>query len=96
MFSFCNNIIAQATVTCNDVYLQDKLLYKVSNDSLYTGIYEKRRRNGHLVYEEHFKNEIIISAIEYYNGKLKMISESVVYNPEKPFKRLQEFQFNLK
>lgn len=96
LFSFCNIVIAQNNVSCNEVYIQDKMLHKISNDSLYTGIYERRRHNGHLVYEEHFKNGIIISALEYYNGKVKIVSDSVIYNPKKPFKRLQEYRFNLK
>ena len=81
-------------MSCDDVYLEGELLYKLSDRTLYTGKYERKRWNGHLVYEEHFKNGIIVSAVEYFNGKQKRVADSIVYNPEKPFIRLEEYRYN--
>jgi len=86
----------QETVTDNDIYIENDLIYRFSNDSLFTGKYERKRKNGHLVYDEDFEKGIIKSAKYYYNGKRKIVSDSVIYNPIKPFEYKEIYRFNLK
>jgi antitoxin component YwqK of YwqJK toxin-antitoxin module len=71
------------------------LIFKASNDSLFTGICERRRKNGHLVFAEYFENGVILSAKYYFNGKQKIMSDSVIYNPNKPYKYKELYRFNL-
>ncbi|MDN3492687.1 hypothetical protein [Winogradskyella bathintestinalis] len=90
------DLSAQETLNFDDLYIHNDLIYKVSNDSLFSGICEKRRKNGHLVMEESFKNGIILSAKYYYNGKRKIMSDSVIYNFTKPYEYKALYRFNMK
>lgn len=86
---------AQEVADFNDIYVENDLLYKVSNDSLFTGICERRRKNGHLVVQETVDKGVILTAKHYYNGKAKRISDSIVYNPQTPYKLKTIYRFNL-
>lgn len=88
-------IQAQEIVPFHDLYVHNDLLYKTSNDSLFSGICERRRKNGHLVVQENIEKGIILTAKYYYNGKKKRISDSVTYNPNKPYKYKTIYRFNL-
>ena len=88
---------SQERVKNKEVYIDDNdLIYKVSNDQKFTGFVEKRRKNGHLVYEEEFKEGVIVSFNLYYNGKEKKINTRVLYNENKPFKIKKEFIYSFK
>tara|TARA_R110002074_G_scaffold60012_3_gene145652 strand:+ start:737 stop:1258 length:522 start_codon:yes stop_codon:yes gene_type:complete len=90
------NLIAQELVGFDDLYINENLIYKVSNDSLFTGICERRRKNGHLVLEETFYKGTILNANYYYNGKQKIMSDSIIYHPKKPYTYKELYRFNLK
>lgn len=96
IFIACQSIAAQEVVAFDDLYIDEELIYKDSDDSLFTGICEKRRKNGHLVLEEFFKNGVILVSKYYYNGQKKIMSDSVIYNPTKPNKYKVLYRFNLK
>ncbi|MBC2846573.1 hypothetical protein [Winogradskyella flava] len=89
-------VTAQEIIDFDDLYIDDNnLIHKTSNDSLFSGICEKRRKNNHLVLEEYFENGIIKMAKYYYNGKKKIVSDSVIYNISKPFEYKTIYCFNL-
>ncbi|QLE02373.1 hypothetical protein HX109_12750 [Galbibacter sp. BG1] len=78
-----------------ETYIENNLVYKVSNDKLFTGTAQSKRKNGHLVYEEVYKNGIILSSNLYYNGKEIRVSNKSIYNPEKPLVLSKEIKYNL-
>ena len=87
---------AQNVIDINDLYIDEvNLVYTRSNDSLFSGICERRRKNGHLVFEEFYEKGVIQSANYYYNGKKKIVSDSAVYNTLKPFEYKTIYRFNL-
>ncbi|WP_299115262.1 hypothetical protein [uncultured Winogradskyella sp.] len=93
---FILNVNAQEVIDFDDLYIDtNNLAYKFSNDSLFSGICEKRRRNKHLVLEEHFEKGVITIAKYYYNGKKRIVSDSVVYNVLKPFEYKTIYYFDL-
>jgi antitoxin component YwqK of YwqJK toxin-antitoxin module len=89
-------IVAQEVVAFNDHYINQELIYKNSDDSLFTGVSEKRRKNGHLVLKETFNNGVILEAKYYYNGKQKIVSDSIIYNSKKPYKFKELYRFSIK
>ena len=94
-FIFFNQLISQEIVGLNDVYVENDLAYKVTDHQLFTGISQRRRKNGHLVYEEEFKDGIIITSKLYYNTKNKLISDKTIFNPNRPFVISKEHRFDL-
>ena len=94
-FSF-NKLISQEIVDVKEIYTENNLIYKSSDENLFTGIAQDKRRNGHLVYEEEYKNGIILSSNLYYNGKEKRIATKTIYNPNNPFVSSKEYSYDLK
>ena len=78
-----------------EVYIENNLVYKNTNDELFTGIAQNKRKNGHLVYEEEYKNGVILSSNLYYNGKEKRVSNKTIYNPNKPLVLSKEIKYRL-
>ncbi|WP_411768564.1 hypothetical protein [Winogradskyella sp. A3E31] len=66
-FLLTSFLYSQVTLKFEELYVNGDLAFKISNDSIFTGIAEGRRRNGHLVYEEYYKAGELIKSISYYN-----------------------------
>ncbi|CAM1365174.1 conserved hypothetical protein [Tenacibaculum litoreum] len=95
MFFTFNELISQEIIGMKEVYIDNNLVYKISNDELFTGIAQSKRKNGHLVYEEEYKNGIILSSNLYYNGKEIRVSNKTIYNPNKPLVLSKEIKYHL-
>uniref|UniRef100_UPI0040497019 hypothetical protein n=1 Tax=Gelidibacter sp. TaxID=2018083 RepID=UPI0040497019 len=95
MFFTFNKLLSQETVAMKEVYIVNNLAYKIGSDNLFSGIAQVKRNNGHLVYEEEFKNGVIIFSYLYFNGKEKRLSTKTIFNPNKPYIYLKEFSYHL-
>ena len=95
MFFTFNELISQEKIGMKETYIENNLVYKASNDQLFTGIAQSKRKNGHLVYEEEYKNGIVLSSNLYYNGKEIRVSNKTIYNPNKPFILSKEIRYHL-
>ena len=95
MFFTFNELISQEKIGMKETYIENNLVYKASNDQLFTGIAQSKRKNGHLVYEEEYKNGIVLSSNLYYNGKEIRVSNKTIYNPNKPFILSKEIKYHL-
>ncbi|WP_242133011.1 toxin-antitoxin system YwqK family antitoxin [Aestuariivivens marinum] len=94
LFTF-NELISQEIIGMKEVYIDNNLVYKNETDKLFTGIAQSKRKNGHLVYEEEYKNGIILSSNLYYNGQEIRVSNKTIYNSEKPLVLSKEIKYNL-
>lgn len=95
MFFSFNPLISQETLAIKEVYIDNNLAYKSVDDHLFTGIAQSKRKNGHLSFEEEYKNGIILSYSLYYNGKEKRVSNKTIYNPDKPFVVSKKHKYHL-
>ena len=95
MFFTFIELISQEKIGMKETYIDNNLVYKASNDKLFTGFAQSKRKNGHLVYEEEYKNGIILSSNLYYNGKEIRVSNKTIYNPNKPSVLSKEIKYNL-
>jgi antitoxin component YwqK of YwqJK toxin-antitoxin module len=95
MFFTFNELISQEIIGMKEVYIENNLVYKNTTNELFTGIAQSKRKNGHLVYEEEYKDGIILSSNLYYNGKEKRVSNKTIYNPNKPTTLSKEYKYNL-
>ena len=55
---FLSTLSAQEIVDSKDIYFDNGLIYKVSDNQLFSGQVQKVRKNGHLVYEDYFKDGV--------------------------------------
>lgn len=90
-----NQLIRQEKIGMKEVYIHNNLVYKISNDSLLNGVAQRKRKNGHLVYEEEYKKGVILVSKLYFNGKAKIVSNKSIYNPKKPQVLSKEYAYNL-
>ncbi|MBL7471728.1 hypothetical protein [Robertkochia sediminum] len=90
------NLFSQEIIKLKDLYIENNLAFKTSNKELFTGIAQSKRNNGHIVYEEEYKNGVIVLSNLYFNGKGKIISDQTIYNSNKPFVLAKKISYNLK
>jgi antitoxin component YwqK of YwqJK toxin-antitoxin module len=81
---FC---LAQERVSTSELYSYKKITYKESDNSIFTGIAESRRKNGHLVFEEEYNNGYMIKYTVYYNTDEKIISSETFYQADSSVKK---------
>ncbi|MHC0447789.1 hypothetical protein ACWA1F_20435 [Flavobacterium sp. 3-218] len=70
------------SLTSQDLYTKDGLVYKVSNDSIFSGFIENRRSNDVLLSKTDFKEGRIMLYSEYYNKSKKGIPCRKIYYHE--------------
>ncbi|MGJ8734594.1 MAG: hypothetical protein ACSHW4_15670 [Cellulophaga sp.] len=95
MFFTFNELISQEIIGMKEVYIENNLVYKNVTDQLFSGVAQSKRKNGHLVYEEEYKNGVILSSNLYYNGKEIRVSNKTIYNPNKPLALSKEIKYHL-
>ena len=95
MFFTFNELISQEIIGMKEVYIENNLVYKNATDVPFTGITQSKRKNGHIVYEEEYKNGVILSSNLYYNGKEIKVSNKTIYNPNKPSVLSKEIKYQL-
>ncbi len=95
-FLNCCYVVSQDTVQMQQVYIDNELVYKVSDKERFTGVAQFKRKNGHLVYEEEYKDGVILSYSSYFNGKEKIIAHKTIFNRYKLWTISKEYGYNLK
>lgn len=75
----------QDTIDIKEIYINDGLAYKVANDRIFTGVAQKTRKNGHVVFEEFYDNGKILSDITYFNFREKEPSSETIYHVSEKF-----------
>lgn len=91
-FAF-NQLFAQEIVGLRDLYVENKLTYKIADGQLFSGQAQSVRKNGHLVYEEYFDSGYLTKSIVYYNGTEKPIPARVTEFHEKSSNKKKETNF---
>ncbi|MEQ3661736.1 MAG: hypothetical protein ABNG98_01485 [Flavobacterium sp.] len=88
------NVYCQETLKLDDIYTENNLTYKSSNDKLFSGKVERYKRKNHLVLELFFTEGILEKGNVYYNGKEKIISETRIYYPSRKIKTKIDFSLD--
>lgn len=90
IFCFLLNTItalAQQRVATHDIYVKDGLAYSEKDNSVFTGIAEFRRSNGHLVLEEIYNNGYKTRYKLYYNTDEVIVSNETLFQSNSHFKK---------
>ena len=72
LISISFEVISQDTLDMKEVYEDNELVYKM-NGQRFTGVAQLKRKNGHLTYEETYKDGVVLSSNLYFNTKEKNI-----------------------
>ena len=92
-FFLSSNLVGQDTIDMKEVYIDNDLVYRFSDNERFTGVAQSRRKNGHLVYEERYDDGIIREGLTYYNGKEKILDYKTVYHKYKLWVPKKEFYY---
>ncbi|WP_345276049.1 hypothetical protein [Litoribaculum gwangyangense] len=95
LFFTFNKLISQEVIEMKGVYIDNNLVYKVVDNGLFTGTAQVKRTNGHLIYEEEFKNGVVLFSYVYFNGKEKRLSSKTIFNPDKPYVLSKRYEYDL-
>ena len=87
-------VISQDTLDMKEVYIDNDLVYKMSGER-FTGLAQQKRKNGHLTYEEYYKDGVILSSNLYFNTKEKKVSDETIYNRYKLWVIQKEISYTL-
>lgn len=95
---FENFVFSQQIVSINETYISDEnLVYSTQTDKPFTGKAQRKRKNGHLVYEEEYKEGYIIKSTVFYNRTGEPTPATVfLYDEKDNFRAIKKFQFGLK
>ncbi|WJS94264.1 hypothetical protein NYQ10_19460 [Flavobacterium johnsoniae] len=79
-------------LTSKDIYSKDGLIYKISNDSIFSGSIENRRwTNNILLSKSEYQNGYIILHTQYYNkNKAGIPSKKTYFYEHQYFKKKKE------
>lgn len=89
-----SEMISQDTLGMKEVYIDNDLVYKMDGER-FPGLSQQKRRNGHLIYEENYKDGVILSSNLYFNTKEKKVSNITIYNRHKLWVFEKEVSFRL-
>ena len=87
-------VISQDTLDMKEVYIDNDLVFKMDGQR-FTGLAQQKRRNGHLTYEEKYKDGVILSSNLYFNTKEKKVSNKTIYNRYKLWVLEKEISYRL-
>ena len=87
LFFICSLSASAQEIVTDEELKQDLnfLVYKRETNEKFTGISQKIRTNGHVVYEEKFEDGVILERIVYFNQSNKEISQKTIFNKSKPY-----------
>lgn len=71
--------LAQEKASSSQLYTSKGITYKESDNSLFTGINEFKKSNGHLVCEREYINGYLTKYTLYYNIDEKTVSDETFY-----------------
>lgn len=87
-------VCSQDTLDIKEVYIDNDLVYKMDGQR-FTGLAQRKRKNGHLTYEENYKDGVILSSNLYFNTKEKKVSNKTIYNRYKLWVIEKEISYRL-
>ncbi len=95
---FVNIVFAQQIVSLDETYLSDdNLVYSTLSDKPFSGKVQRKRKNGHLVYEEEYKKGYIIESTLFYNRtEVPTPATKFLYDEKNNFRAIKKIHFGLK
>ena len=79
LFFIAFQLFAQEKISTFEIYKKNHLAYKKSDGTLFTGIEEFKKNNGHLVFEKYYEKGYLTNYKLYYNTKEQLISSEEIY-----------------
>lgn len=84
-----NSAFSQEKLNTFEIYKKDNIHFKKADDSLFTGIAEFKRKNGHIVFEEFYKDGYLTKYVIYYNLKVQIVSTEILYYDKSENKKMK-------
>ena len=83
LFSCCFQVLGQKKISIKEIYFENNLAYKTSDNTVFTGQAQQIRKNGHLVFEQFIESGVLTKSVTYFNSIEPPAASSVVYFYEK-------------
>ncbi|RMB63948.1 hypothetical protein EAX61_00780 [Dokdonia sinensis] len=89
----CTLTYGQDTLSLKKLSYENNLAYSDIDDNLFTGVAQKVRKNGHVVFEELYRDGVILEYREYYNFHSKTLAKKIHYHEENPFRKKEQIRY---
>ena len=89
----CSVVRSQDTLLFKEVYIENDLVYKYSDDQRFTGVAVKKRKNGNHHCEQYYNDGVILYENTYYKGKDKKLLYKTYYNRYRPWVEEKEYYY---
>lgn len=86
----------QEVLSFDEIYSENNLTYKLSNNELFTGKVQRFKKNNHLVFEIEFENGILKTSTLFYNGKEQVESDKKYFDENGKLVKKEKFSFDKK
>jgi hypothetical protein len=87
------NIASQDTLDMKEVYIENELVYKYSDNNRFTGVAQLKRRNGQFYFEEVYKDGVILFEYQYFKGSDRKLIYKTDYNRYKLWSKEKEYYY---
>ncbi|WP_282050450.1 hypothetical protein [Maribacter aquivivus] len=86
-------VCSQDTLDINEVYIENDLVYKYSDNARFTGVTQMKRRKREVYFEEVYNDGIILFDYQYFKGSDRKLIYRTDYNRYKPWSKEKEFYY---
>ena len=86
-------MVSQDTLDIKEVYLENELVYKYTDNKRFTGVVQQKRKNGQITFEEVYNDGVILMDYQYFKGHDKKICYKTIYNRYKLWAKAKEYYY---
>lgn len=79
--------LAQERIKTSELYTYKNITYRESDNSIFTGIAESRKNNGHLIFKKEYNNGYVSKYTLYYNIDGETVSDETFYYSNSTIKK---------
>ena len=87
------NVNSQDALAMKEIYIENDLVYRYSDDNRFTGVAQLTRRNGQVYLEEVYKDGVILFEYQYFKGTEKKLMYKTDYNRYKLWSKEKEYYY---
>ncbi|WP_324026196.1 hypothetical protein QSV08_02245 [Maribacter sp. BPC-D8] len=92
-FLIFQDVHSQDTLDMKEVYIENDLVYKYSDNFRFTGVVQLKRKKNEVYFEEVYNDGIILFDYQYFKGSDRKLIYRTDYNRYKPWSKEKAFYY---
>ncbi|WP_299323643.1 hypothetical protein [uncultured Maribacter sp.] len=92
-FMIFQDVHSQDTLDMKEVYIENELVYRYSDNFRFTGVVQLKRKKNEVYFEEVYNDGIILFDYQYLKGSNRRLIYQNDYNRYKPWSKEKEYYY---